>query len=157
MAERRKHLSRTEARAEIRKSMKKNVRPWPMGLELNVARVKTVAAAEWSFERFYDQVRQFAGGFHGSRKCQGGGIQELRPRHQLVCFQVKSSHYRPVSSQLLGNLVNACQGCWSGFNQAEFFVGRVAIPAAEHITIRARQAPGEGQGKTLRHPTQVGT
>ena len=62
MAERKRHLSRTEARAEIRKSMKKNVRPWPMGLELNVARVKTVAAGEWSFERFYDQVRQFAGG-----------------------------------------------------------------------------------------------
>ncbi len=55
-------MSRTEARAEIRKSMKKTVRPWPMGLELNVARIKTVASGEWSFERFYEQVRQFAGG-----------------------------------------------------------------------------------------------
>jgi len=55
-------MSRTEARAEIRKSMKKTVRPWPMGLELNVARIKTVALGEWSFERFYEQVRQFAGG-----------------------------------------------------------------------------------------------
>ena len=62
MAERRRHMSRTEARAEIRKSMKKTVRPWPMGLELNVARIKTVALGEWSFERFYEQVRQFAGG-----------------------------------------------------------------------------------------------
>jgi hypothetical protein len=62
MAERRRHLSRTEARAEIRKSMKKTVRPWPMGLELNVARIKTLASGEWSFERLYEQVRQFAGG-----------------------------------------------------------------------------------------------
>jgi hypothetical protein len=62
MAERKKHLSRAEARAEVRKSMSKTVKPWPMGLELNVARVKTVASGEWSFERFYEQVRQFAGG-----------------------------------------------------------------------------------------------
>jgi len=62
MAERKRHLSRTEARADIRRSMKKTVRPWPMGLELNVARIKTVASGEWNFERFYEQVRQFAGG-----------------------------------------------------------------------------------------------
>ena len=57
MAERKKHLSRAEARADVRKSMKKTVRPWPMGLELNVARIKTLALAEWSFERLYEQVR----------------------------------------------------------------------------------------------------
>ena len=33
-----------------------------MGLELNVARIKTVAAGEWSFETLYEQVRRFAGG-----------------------------------------------------------------------------------------------
>jgi hypothetical protein len=33
-----------------------------MGLELNVARIKTLAAGEWSFDKFYEQVRQFAGG-----------------------------------------------------------------------------------------------
>jgi hypothetical protein len=62
MAERKRHLSRAEARADVRKSMKKTVRPWPMGLELNVARIKTLALAEWSFERLFEQVRQFAGG-----------------------------------------------------------------------------------------------
>ena len=62
MVERKKNLSRAEKRAETRKSMTKSVRPWPMGLALNVARIKTIAAAEWSFETLYEQVRRFAGG-----------------------------------------------------------------------------------------------
>jgi hypothetical protein len=62
MAERKKKLTRAEGRAETRKSITKNVKPWPMGLELNLPRVRTLAASEWNFEKFYDQVRQFAGG-----------------------------------------------------------------------------------------------
>jgi hypothetical protein len=57
-----KKLTREEARAEARKSIARQVKPWPMGLELNVARIKTLAAGEWSFDKFYEQVRQFAGG-----------------------------------------------------------------------------------------------
>ena len=62
MAERKRQMSRAEARAQVRKSMTKTVRPWPMGLELNVARIKTLASGEWSFETLYEQVRRFAGG-----------------------------------------------------------------------------------------------
>jgi hypothetical protein len=61
MAERKKAASRAEKRAEVRKSMTRTVRPWPMGLQLNVARIKTAAAGEWNFERLYENVRQFAG------------------------------------------------------------------------------------------------
>lgn len=57
-----KKLTREEMRAEARKSIARQVKPWPMGLELNVARIKTLAAGEWSFDKFYEQVRQFAGG-----------------------------------------------------------------------------------------------
>ena len=57
-----KKLTREETRAEARKSMARQVKPWPMGLELNVARIKTLAAGEWSFDKLYEQVRQFAGG-----------------------------------------------------------------------------------------------
>ena len=62
MAERKKHLTRAEARAETRKNMTKTVRPWPMGLDLNVARIKTLASGEWNFDKLYEQVRRFAGG-----------------------------------------------------------------------------------------------
>jgi hypothetical protein len=57
-----KKLTRIEARAEARKSMARQVKPWPMGLELNVSRIKTIAAAEWNFDKLFEQVRQFAGG-----------------------------------------------------------------------------------------------
>lgn len=57
-----KKLTREEMRAEARKSIARQVKPWPMGLELNVARIKTLAAGEWNFDKFYEQVRQFAGG-----------------------------------------------------------------------------------------------
>lgn len=57
-----KKLTRTEARAEIRKSMARQVKPWPMSLELNVSRIKIIAASEWSFDRLYEQVVSFAGG-----------------------------------------------------------------------------------------------
>jgi hypothetical protein len=57
-----KRLTREETRAEARKSIARQVKPWPMGLELNVARIKTLAAGEWSFDKLYEQVRQFAGG-----------------------------------------------------------------------------------------------
>jgi len=62
MAERKKTLTRAEERAEARKSITKNVKPWPMGLELNLPRIRTLAAGEWNFEKFYDQVRKIAGG-----------------------------------------------------------------------------------------------
>lgn len=62
MAEKKKNLSRAEKHAEARKSMTRTVRPWPMGLELNAARIKTIAAGEWNFETLYEQVRRFAGG-----------------------------------------------------------------------------------------------
>jgi hypothetical protein len=62
MAEKKRNLSRTEKRAETRKSMNRAVRPWPMGLELNAARIKTLAAGEWNFETLFEQVRRFAGG-----------------------------------------------------------------------------------------------
>jgi hypothetical protein len=62
MAERKKKLTRAEMRTEARKSIAKQVKPWPMGLDLNVSRIRTLAAGEWSFETLYDQVRQFAGG-----------------------------------------------------------------------------------------------
>jgi hypothetical protein len=57
-----KQLTREETRAQARKSIARQVKPWPMGLELNVARIKTIAAGEWSFDKLYEQVRQFAGG-----------------------------------------------------------------------------------------------
>ncbi len=62
MAERKKTLTRAETRAQARSSIAKTVKPWPMGLELNLPRIKTLAASQWSFETFYDQVRQIAGG-----------------------------------------------------------------------------------------------
>lgn len=62
MAERKKHLSRTEERAAARKSVTRNVKAWPMGLELNVSRITRLAADEWNFEKLYEQVRRFAGG-----------------------------------------------------------------------------------------------
>lgn len=62
MAERRRKLTRTEQRADIRKGMARNVKPWPMALEMNVARITQLAEDEWNFEKFYDQVRRFAGG-----------------------------------------------------------------------------------------------
>jgi hypothetical protein len=57
-----KKLTRADMRAEARKSIARQVKPWPMGLELNVARIRTLASGQWSFETLYDQVRQFAGG-----------------------------------------------------------------------------------------------
>lgn len=57
-----KKLTREETRAQARKSIARQVKPWPMGLELNVARIKTLAAGEWNFDKVYEQVRQFAGG-----------------------------------------------------------------------------------------------
>ncbi len=62
MAERKKRLTRADARAQARGSIARTVKPWPMGLELNLSRIKTLAAGEWNFEKFYDQVRQVAGG-----------------------------------------------------------------------------------------------
>ncbi len=56
-----KKLTRIETRDQIRKSMARNVKPWPMGLELNVSRIKTIAAGEWNFDKLFEQVRQFAG------------------------------------------------------------------------------------------------
>ena len=57
-----KKQTRVEMRDEARKSMARQVKPWPMGLELNVSRIKTLAAGEWNFDKLYEQVRQFAGG-----------------------------------------------------------------------------------------------
>lgn len=62
MAERKRKLTRAEERAAARKSMARNVKPWPMGLELNVARITRLAGDEWNFEKLYEQVRRFAGG-----------------------------------------------------------------------------------------------
>jgi len=62
MAERKKRLTRAETRAQARNSIAKTVKPWPMGLELNLPRIRTLAASQWSFETLYDQVRQIAGG-----------------------------------------------------------------------------------------------
>ncbi len=56
-----KKLTREEARAATRKSIEQRVKPWPMGLELNLARIRTLAAAEWNFDKLYQQVCQFAG------------------------------------------------------------------------------------------------
>jgi len=56
MAERKKRLTRADARAQARGSIARTVKPWPMGLELNLSRIKTLAAGEWNFEKFYDQV-----------------------------------------------------------------------------------------------------
>jgi hypothetical protein len=57
-----KQLTREETRAQARKSVARQVKPWPMGLELNAARIRTMAAGEWNFDKLYEQVRQFAGG-----------------------------------------------------------------------------------------------
>ncbi|MGO8748152.1 MAG: hypothetical protein ACLQNE_19430 [Thermoguttaceae bacterium] len=62
MAERKKQLTREQQRAEAKKRIARNVRPWPMGLELNLSRVKRLAEDEWNFEKIFDQVRAFAGG-----------------------------------------------------------------------------------------------
>ena len=62
MADAKKRLTRVEQRATIRKHIGPNVRVWPIGLETNLSRVLRLAADEWSFERFYRQVQQFAGG-----------------------------------------------------------------------------------------------
>jgi hypothetical protein len=62
MADARKKVTREKERAEIRKSLGPNVKPWPMGLDTNVGRITRLAADEWSFERFYAQVQKFAGG-----------------------------------------------------------------------------------------------
>ncbi len=56
-----KKLTREEARAATRKSIGNRVKPWPMGLELNLARIRTLAAGEWNFDKLYQQVCQFAG------------------------------------------------------------------------------------------------
>jgi len=56
-----KKLSRMESRADARKSMARHVKPWPMNLELNTTRIKTLAAGEWNFDKLFEQVRQFAG------------------------------------------------------------------------------------------------
>lgn len=57
-----KQLTRTEMRAQAKTSMARQVKPWPMALELNVSRIKTLASGEWNFDKLYEQVRQFAGG-----------------------------------------------------------------------------------------------
>lgn len=57
-----KKLTREEARAATRKSISQRVKPWPMGLQLNLARIRTLAASEWNFDKLYQQVCQFAGG-----------------------------------------------------------------------------------------------
>ena len=62
MAERKKQLTREQQRAEVKKRIARSVRPWPMGLELNISRVKRLAEDEWNFEKLFDQVRTFAGG-----------------------------------------------------------------------------------------------
>jgi len=62
MAERKKQLTRTEKRAEAKKKIARNVRPWPMSLELNVARIRRLAEDEWNFEKLFDQARRFVGG-----------------------------------------------------------------------------------------------
>ena len=62
MAERKRKQTRAETRAQARNSIAKTVKPWPMGLELNLPRVRTLAASEWNFETFYEQVRRIAGG-----------------------------------------------------------------------------------------------
>ena len=62
MAERKKQFTRTEKRAEAKKKVARNVRPWPMSLELNVAKIRRLADDEWNFEKLFDQVRKFAGG-----------------------------------------------------------------------------------------------
>jgi hypothetical protein len=61
MADAKKKMTREQARATIRKSMAPNVKPWPMGLDLNVGKITRLAADEWSFEKFYAQVQRFAG------------------------------------------------------------------------------------------------
>lgn len=62
MAERKKAVTREEQRAEAKKKIARNVRPWPMSLDLNLARIRRLAEDEWNFEKFFDQVRAFAGG-----------------------------------------------------------------------------------------------
>jgi hypothetical protein len=61
MAERKKPATRSEKRAQAKSKIARNVRPWPMGLELNLSRIRRLAADEWNFEKLFDQVRKFAG------------------------------------------------------------------------------------------------
>lgn len=62
MADARKKQTREQQRDTIRAHMPSNVKPWPMGLDLNVGRITRLAADEWNFEKFYAQVQKFAGG-----------------------------------------------------------------------------------------------
>jgi hypothetical protein len=62
MPDPKKKMGRAEERAAIRRHLGPNVKPWPMGLQTNVARIMQIAADEWNFERFYAKVQPFAGG-----------------------------------------------------------------------------------------------
>ena len=61
MVDARKKQTREQQRENIRKSLGPGVKPWPMGLDLNVGKITRLAADEWNFEKFYAQVQQFAG------------------------------------------------------------------------------------------------
>jgi hypothetical protein len=61
MPQRRRQRSRVEERAQTRKQVAQHVKPWPMGLETNLPRLTRMVADEWNFEKFYDEVRRFAG------------------------------------------------------------------------------------------------
>ena len=62
MAERKRKLGRTAERAGTKKSLAPTLKAWPMGLETNISRIRRLADEQWNFEKFYDQVRLFAGG-----------------------------------------------------------------------------------------------
>lgn len=62
MAERRRKFGRAAERAGTRKSISPTLKVWPMALETNLSRIRRLADEEWNFEKFYEQVRRFAGG-----------------------------------------------------------------------------------------------
>ena len=62
MAEKKRKFGRAAERAGTRKSIAPTLKVWPMGLETNVSRIRRMAEDEWNFEKFYEQVRRFAGG-----------------------------------------------------------------------------------------------
>lgn len=62
MAEKKRKFGRAAERAGTRKSISPTLKVWPMGLEANISRIRRLADEQWNFEKFYEQVRQFAGG-----------------------------------------------------------------------------------------------